>query len=101
MRSLDRPAGRSLDSQSSDAVGFYRLIISEGVRFPELTRTFCRIGLDRTIAHLAGMLSLWCERGLIRLDDPQLAAVQFFDWVSADLHRRAIWNGIRADGRPA
>jgi AcrR family transcriptional regulator len=107
-----------------DAVGFYRLIISEGVRFPELTRTFYRIGPDRTIAHLAGMLSLWRERGLIRLDDPQLAAVQFFDSVSGDLHRRAMagiipknpraaiqrsidhavqvfWNGIRTDGRPA
>jgi transcriptional repressor AefR-like protein len=107
-----------------DAVGFYRLIISEGVRFPELTRTFYRIGPDRTIAHLAGMMSLWRERGLIRLDDPQLAAVQFFDSVSGDLHRRAMagiipknpraaiqrsidhavqvfWNGIRTDGRPA
>jgi len=60
----------------------------------------------------------------IRLDDPQLAAVQFFDSVSGDLHRRAMagiipknlraaiqrsidhavqvfWSGIRVDGRPA
>jgi len=106
-----------------DAVGFYRLIIAEGVRFPELTRTFHQTGPDRTNAHLAGMLSDWCERGLIRLDDPQLAAVQFFDLVSGDLHRRAMagiiprnpraaiqrsidnavqvfWNGIRVDDRP-
>jgi len=63
------------------------------------------------------------ERGLIRLDDPQRAAVQFFDSVGGDLHRRAMagilpknlrdtiqrsidhavlvfWNGIRVDGRP-
>ncbi len=66
-----------------DAVGFYRLIIAEGVRFPELTRTFHQTGPDRTNAHLAGMLSDWCERGLIRLDDPQFAAVQFFDLVSS------------------
>jgi AcrR family transcriptional regulator len=107
-----------------DAVGFYRLISAEGVRFPELARTFYRLGPDRTIAHLAGMLSIWRDRGLIRLDDPQLAAVQFFDSVSGDLHRRAmagiipknlraaiqrsidhavqvLWNGIRADDRPA
>ncbi len=107
-----------------DAVGFYRLIIAEGVRFPELARIFLRTGPDRTNAHLAGMLSVWRERGLIRLDDPQLAAVQFFDSVSGDLHRRAMagiipknlraaiqrsighavqvfWNGIRVDGRPA
>jgi AcrR family transcriptional regulator len=107
-----------------DVVGFYRLIIAEGVRFPELARTFHRLGPDRTNAHLAGMLSVWRERGLIRLDDPQLAAVQFFDSVSGDLHRRAMagiipknvrtvikrsidhavkvfWNGIRVDGGPA
>src|SRR6202047_990960 len=107
-----------------DAVGLYRLIIAEGVRFPDLARTFHQLGPDRTNAHLAGMLSVWRERGLIRLDDPQLAAVQFFDSVSGDLHRRAMagiipkdiraavqrsidnavqvfWNGIRADGRIA
>jgi AcrR family transcriptional regulator len=107
-----------------DAVGLWRLIIAEGVRFPELARTFYRLGPERTNAQLAGMLSVWRERGLIRLEDPQLAAVQFFDSVSGDLHRRAMagvipknlraairrridhavqvfWNGIRADGRPA
>jgi AcrR family transcriptional regulator len=107
-----------------DAVGLYRLIIAEGVRFPELARTFYRLGPDRTNAHLAGMLSAWRKRGLIRLDDPQLAAVQFFDLVSGDLHRRAMsgivprnirvtiqrsidkavqvfWNGIRGDDRLA
>jgi AcrR family transcriptional regulator len=109
---------------AQDAVGLYRLIIAEGVRFPELARTFHRLGPDRTIAHLAGMLSVWRDRGLIRVDAPQLAAVQFFDLVSGDLHRRAMagiipknvraairrriddaiqvfWNGIRVDGRPA
>jgi AcrR family transcriptional regulator len=107
-----------------DAVGLYRLIIAEGVRFPELARTFYRLGPERTNAQLADMLSLWRKRGLIRLDDPQLAAVQFFDSVGGDLHRRAMagiapknlhaairrsidhavqvfWNGIRVDGRPA
>jgi len=106
-----------------DAVGFHRLIIAEGVRFPELARSFYQFGRDRTYAHLAGMLFVWRERGLIRLDDPQLAAVQFFNAVSGDLHRRAMarilpknlraairrsidhavqifWNGIRVDGRP-
>src|ERR1700738_5159804 len=105
-----------------DVVGFYRLITAEGVRFPELARTFHRLGPDRTNAHLARMLSIWRGRGLVRLDDPQLAAVQFFDSVSGDLHRRAMagiipknlraaiqrridhavqifWNGIRVDSR--
>jgi hypothetical protein len=36
------------------------------------------------------MLSVWRKRGLIRLDDPQRAAVQFFDSVGGDMHRRAM-----------
>ena len=107
-----------------DAVGFHRLIIAEGARFPELARTFYQLGPDRTNAHLAGMLTVWRERGLVRIDDPQLAAVQFFDSVAGDLHRRAMagimpknlraviqhridhavqvfWNGIRVDQRAA
>ena len=75
---------------SRDAVGFHRLIVAEGARFPELARTFYQLGPDRTNAHLAGMLSAWRERGLIRLDDPELAAVQFLNAVSGDLHRRAM-----------
>jgi AcrR family transcriptional regulator len=105
-----------------DAVGFFRLIIAEGARFPELARTFHRLGPDRTYVHLAGLLSVWRKRSLIRLDDPELAAVQFFNAISGDLHRRAMagilpknlraaiqrnidhavrifWNGIRVDGR--
>jgi AcrR family transcriptional regulator len=107
-----------------DAVGLYRLIIAEGVRFPEVARTFYRLGPDSISARLAAMLSAWRKRGLVRLDDPPLAAVQFFDSVGADLHRRAMsglipknvhvaiqrridnavkmfWNGIRVDGRRA
>jgi AcrR family transcriptional regulator len=84
-----------------DAIGFHRLIIAEGVRFPELARTFYQLGPDRTYAHLADMLSVWHARGLIRLDDPQLAAVQFFDMVSGHLHRRAMAGIIPKDLRAA
>jgi AcrR family transcriptional regulator len=107
-------------AMAPDAVGLWRLIIAEGSRFPELARTFYQLGPDRTNSHLAGMLSAWRERGLISLDDPELAAVQFLNAVSGDLHRRAMagiipknlraaiqrsidhavqvfWNGIRVD----
>ena len=111
-------------AMAPDAIGLYRLIIAEGIRFPELARTFYQLGPERTQAHLAGMLSAWCKRGLIRLDDPKLAAVQFIDAVSGELHQRAMagilpknlrtaiqrsidhavqifWNGIKVDSRAA
>lgn len=77
-------------AMAPDAVGIWRLIIAEGARFPELARTFYQLGPDRTHAQLAGMLSVWRKRGLIRLDDPERAAAQFFDSVGGDLHRRAM-----------
>src|ERR1700686_3159638 len=77
-------------AMAPDAVGIYRLIIAEGTRFPELARTFYQLGPERTYARLAGMLLVWRKRGLIRLDDPQRAAVQFFDSIGGDLHRRAM-----------
>lgn len=120
-RALAHIAERYMEvAMAPDAVGIWRLIIAEGTRFPELARTFYQLGPDRTHAHLAGMLSAWRKRGLIRLDDPQRAAAQFFDSVGGDLHRRAMagmlpknlrdaiqrsidhavqifWNGIRVD----
>jgi transcriptional repressor AefR-like protein len=85
---------------------------------PEQAPASARSGLRRRTP------SRRCGRGCIRLDDPQLAAVQFFDSVGGDLHRRAMagivpknlraaiqrgidhavkvfWNGIRVDRRPA
>jgi AcrR family transcriptional regulator len=84
-----------------DAIGLYRLIIAEGIRFPELTRTFFRLGPGRTSAQLADRISVWRERGLIRVHDPQLAAVQFLDLVGGDLHRRAMAGLIAKNSRAA
>lgn len=105
-----------------DALRLYRLIIAEGGRFPDLAQTVHRVGSDRIIAHLAGVLADWRERGLIVIDDPDLAAAQFLDAVRGELllralagvvpedlaaaiHRRVenavqmVWNGIKPTAR--
>jgi TetR/AcrR family transcriptional regulator, mexJK operon transcriptional repressor len=54
-----------------------RLVIGEAGRFPELGRTYWERGFERGLATLADRLQRLAERGLLRLEDPQLAAHQF------------------------
>jgi AcrR family transcriptional regulator len=57
-----------------------RLVIAEAGRFPELGRTFYERGPGRTIAALAGAFERLAARGVLRLDDPLLAAAHF-NWL--------------------
>jgi AcrR family transcriptional regulator len=57
-----------------------RLVIGEAGRFPELGQAFYEQGPGRTIAALATVFERLAERGVLQLDDPQLAAAQF-NWL--------------------
>jgi TetR/AcrR family transcriptional repressor of mexJK operon len=57
-----------------------RLVIGESGRFPELGRMFYEKGPGRTIAALADAFETLAARGLLRVDDPQLAAAHF-NWL--------------------
>lgn len=57
-----------------------RLVIGEAGRFPDLGRTFYELGPGRTIAGLATAFERLAERGVLRLDDPTLAAAHF-NWL--------------------
>jgi AcrR family transcriptional regulator len=57
-----------------------RLVIGEAGRFPELGRLFHERGPGRTIGTLAEMFEGLAARGLLQVDDPQLAA-QHFNWL--------------------
>ncbi|MGO9973242.1 MAG: TetR/AcrR family transcriptional regulator [Solirubrobacteraceae bacterium] len=57
-----------------------RLVIAEASRFPELGRAFYERGPARTIAALTGAFEQLAARGLLALDDAQLAAAHF-NWL--------------------
>jgi TetR/AcrR family transcriptional regulator, mexJK operon transcriptional repressor len=57
-----------------------RLVIGEAGRFPELGRTFYDQGPGRTIAALATVFERLADRGVLRPDDPLLAAAHF-NWL--------------------
>jgi TetR/AcrR family transcriptional regulator, mexJK operon transcriptional repressor len=57
-----------------------RLVIGESGRFPELGRTFHERGPARTVATLSAAFERLAERGVLKLDDPRLAA-SHFNWL--------------------
>jgi TetR/AcrR family transcriptional regulator, mexJK operon transcriptional repressor len=57
-----------------------RLVIGEAGRFRALGRIFYERGPGRTITALASAFEHLAARGLLQLDDPQLAAAQF-NWL--------------------
>ena len=64
-----------------------RLVIGEAGRFPELARTYYERIPERVVASLAGCLGRLAERGLLRLEDPLLAArhlVALILWAPLD-----------------
>lgn len=54
-----------------------RLIIANADRFPELGRTWYEHGFARALTSLAASFQRLAERGLLRTDDPLLAAHHF------------------------
>jgi TetR/AcrR family transcriptional repressor of mexJK operon len=57
-----------------------RLVIGEASRFPELGRAFYERGPERTIDALAQAFEGLARRGVLRLEDPRLAAAHF-NWL--------------------
>jgi TetR/AcrR family transcriptional repressor of mexJK operon len=57
-----------------------RVVIGEAGRFPELGRTFYELGPGRTVDALASAFERLAERGVLDLDDPELAAAHF-NWL--------------------
>jgi AcrR family transcriptional regulator len=57
-----------------------RLVIAEAGRFPDLGRTFMEQGVARTGRALTVAFERLAARGLLRMDDPALAASQF-NWL--------------------
>jgi AcrR family transcriptional regulator len=57
-----------------------RLVIGEAARFPELARALFDGGPKRAIAAFAATLERLSDRGLLSVDDPRMAALQF-NWL--------------------
>jgi TetR/AcrR family transcriptional repressor of mexJK operon len=70
-----------------------RLVIGEAGRFPELGRTYYERGPGHSAETLASRFQQLAERGLLRMDDAELAA-QHFNWLVLSIPlNRAMFSG--------
>ena len=70
-----------------------RLVIGEANRFPELGRAFYERGAGRSVAALATAFERLTARGVLRAEDPELAAAHFNWLVMAAPVNRAMLLG--------
>ncbi len=70
-----------------------RIVIGEAGRFPELARVLYERGPLRAIGDLTDFLGQLRDHGLLTLDDPATAAVQFNWMIMADPLTRATFLG--------
>jgi TetR/AcrR family transcriptional regulator, mexJK operon transcriptional repressor len=62
---------------SPQVVKLRKLVIMESARFPEIARNYYEQAPGRTVAALAAAFQRLTERGLLRVDDPKIAAMHF------------------------
>ena len=72
------------------ALALHRLIVAESRRLPRLGRLYYESGPERGNRRLAEYLQAQCDRGVLRIADPELAAQQFTGSLLGSLRTRAL-----------
>lgn len=70
-----------------------RLVIANADRFPEVGRAWYERGFERVLTTLAACFGAFADRGLLRVDDPHMAAEHFVGlllWIPVN---RAMFTG--------
>jgi TetR/AcrR family transcriptional repressor of mexJK operon len=68
----------------------FRICVSESYRFPELGRRFYESGPKLVRERMTKVLTPYVERGVLKIDDMDLAANQFGELCKADLFVRNL-----------
>jgi len=76
-------------------LGLYRIVVGEGIRFPDLARAFFDGGPGRASSRLAGALEQFRQNGEIEVKDSRRAAEHFIGMLRDDLHLRVVL-GLRS-----
>jgi AcrR family transcriptional regulator len=75
---------------SRRTVAIYRLVIRECDQFPEVATAFYQLAIRRANEATAAWLRRQCERGLIKLDDPDVAAGMLRGMMSMEPQRAVM-----------
>ena len=75
----------------------YRLVLANVERHPEVAKAFYRTGPSTFMERLAGYLKAKSDDGSLQVDDPRLAAAQFFANPGGAPHAGGPRRGNHAD----
>lgn len=94
---LNETARQIVEFQLSAAgVAIYRLVVAESSRFPEIGREYYKVGPKMLTEVLSLYLARASHRGEITVDDPDMAAWQFFELCQGDLFMRRV-TGVQVE----
>jgi AcrR family transcriptional regulator len=79
----------------------YRIVVAEVPRFPELGRVFYDSGPTIMIDRIANLLHQAADRGLLKIGDPRIAAIQFISLIRGELHLTRVLGLKKASKNPA
>ncbi len=82
----------------TETTGIFRLVLGECERFPEIGHAFYEGAIKRAGGALARWLGEQCRKGLIDLDDPDLAAGMLRGMMIMDPQRAAMLGQREAPG---
>jgi TetR/AcrR family transcriptional regulator, mexJK operon transcriptional repressor len=93
VRTLETFARRFLELLlRPSSLALHRMLVAEAPRFPDLAREIYVGGAARAVEELATYLEDQTRRGTLAVDDPPLAAEQFFGALRGNLQVRALLN---------
>ena len=86
---------------TGDGLTMYRIVVAEAPRFPELGRVFYDSGPTIMIEQIANVLRRAADRGLLKLHDPRIAAIQFISLIRGESHLTRVLGLKGAAKNPA
>jgi TetR/AcrR family transcriptional regulator, mexJK operon transcriptional repressor len=86
---------------TGDGLTMYRIVVAEVPRFPELGRVFYDSGPTIMIDRIAAVLHRATDRGLLKVRDPRIAAIQFISLVRGESHLTRVLGLKKASRNPA
>lgn len=75
---------------TDESRNLYKLVVANANNHPEVAQVFYDTGPRTFMDRLAAYLSAKTAEGVLAVDDPAIAAAQFFSLLRGELHMRAV-----------
>jgi len=76
---------------NGDVIALQRMVLAESDKFPEMAQTFYVKAMRRTVATLANWLRAEKERGLIAIENPEIAAGMLLGMLAFEPQRAVMF----------